>query len=97
MTKRILSVILTIAMLLSVLVCTTVFTGAANTEKLGDVDGDGDIAIVDATAIQRHLADLTKLDKAAIARAMVCGNDDLSILDATCIQRYLADIPYTIG
>ena len=58
----------------------------------GDVDGDGDLAITDATLIQRHLADLIKLDSKAIERGMVTGGDELSILDATAIQRKLAGI-----
>ena len=58
----------------------------------GDVDGDNDVSIVDATSIQRHLAGLQKLDDAAIKRGMVGGYDELSILDATSIQRKLAGI-----
>lgn len=58
----------------------------------GDVDGDSEVTIVDATAIQRYLAELIELDDAAIRRGKVNGYDELTILDATAIQRKLADI-----
>lgn len=90
MKKRILSLILTAVLMLSILFSTTLFTRAADT--LGDVDGDGEIAILDATDIQRHLAGLTTLDQGAIARGKVSGGDELVILDATLIQRWLAKL-----
>jgi len=58
--------------------------------KIGDADGDGEITILDATAIQRVLA-LLDTNKAESVR--LCGdtnNDGLDILDATAVQRYLA-------
>ena len=58
----------------------------------GDVDGDEDVTILDATAIQRHLASIITLDEAAQQRGMVTGGDELTILDATAIQRKLAGI-----
>ena len=59
---------------------------------LGDADSDGIVAIIDATAIQRHLADLstTSFDEDA---ADVDKDEKISILDATAIQRHLADLP----
>ena len=59
---------------------------------LGDVDGDGQVTIVDATWIQRYLAFFT-LDFFDEAAADVDGDGDVSILDATWIQRYLAEMP----
>ena len=90
MKKRLLSMLLTAVLLLS-LIGGTVLSGAAS-ELYGDTDGDGEVSILDATAIQRHLAELTKLDEQAIARGRVLGTDELSILDATAIQRYLAQL-----
>ena len=58
----------------------------------GDVDDDGTVTVLDANCIQRNLAGLTKLDKAAIERGRVTGDSELTILDATCIQRKLAGI-----
>ena len=58
---------------------------------LGDVDGDGVVAILDATAIQRHLASIPSAsynEKAADAD----GDGSVTILDATAIQRHLAQL-----
>ena len=58
---------------------------------LGDADGDGEVAILDATAIQRHLASLSTksfVEKAADADE----SGEVAILDATAIQRWLAGL-----
>ena len=57
---------------------------------LGDADGDGDVTILDATAIQRKLAALSTEFVEAAADAD--GDSELTILDATAIQRYLAGL-----
>ena len=79
----------------------TVTTNKSETPSgyiLGDADGDGKVTILDATAIQRYLADLPVSDSFDYQAACVSG-EVLSILDATYIQRYLADfdVPYAIG
>ena len=59
---------------------------------LGDADIDDDVTIFDATAIQRHLAELPVEnfnEKAADADE----DGDVTIFDATAIQRYLAELP----
>ena len=59
---------------------------------LGDVDGDGEVTIIDATAIQRHLASIptaTYIEKAADADE----DNEVTIIDATMIQRWLAQLP----
>lgn len=58
---------------------------------IGDADGDGEVAILDATVIQRHLAQLDTLDREY--REYACDIDDdgkVDVLDATIIQRKLA-------
>ena len=60
--------------------------------KLGDVDGDGDINIMDATAIQLHIASIEELDDSAISRADVDKNGNLTIMDTTFIQLYIAEL-----
>ncbi len=94
MTKRFLSLFLAVILMMSVLSLATLFTHAESNaaEKLGDVDGDGEIAILDATAIQRHLASLKTLSDSEIRRGKVSGEAELTILDATLIQRYLASL-----
>ena len=59
----------------------------------GDVDGDGTITIIDATIIQRALADLHHLSAFQQELADVDSDGEVSVLDATYIQRYLAGIP----
>ena len=59
---------------------------------IGDTDTDKKITILDATAIQRKLANLAvaAFDETA---ADADEDDKLTILDATAIQRYLAALP----
>ena len=89
MNKRLICILMALVMICGAAFCVT---GASAAEVCGDADGDGAVTIVDATAIQRHLADIEFLSAAAIKRAMVTGNSELTILDATAIQRKLADI-----
>lgn len=60
--------------------------------KLGDVDGDGEISILDATVIQRHLAKLTTLSETQLLVADTDKDGAVTILDATVIQRFLAKL-----
>ena len=59
---------------------------------VGDPDGDGEVTILDATNIQRHLVDLptTAYNEEA---ADADGDGEVTILDATAIQRWLASLP----
>ena len=62
------------------------------TIKLGDVDGDSEVTIIDATCIQRKLASISTakyIEEAADAD----GDGEVTIIDATCIQRYLVQLP----
>ncbi len=86
MKKRILSLLLTVTLMLSL--CAVTEASGANTVLYGDTDGDGEVNIIDATLIQRHLIGLITLDEAALQRAKVSGDGELSIIDATLIQRY---------
>jgi hypothetical protein len=64
---------------------------------LGDADGDGEVTILDATAIQRKLVDFTVNNFNEDAARIT--DMELNILDATVIQRYLAGFSsaYSIG
>ena len=58
---------------------------------LGDVDGDGKVTIIDATAIQQELAGVD----VAVYVEMAADTDDdgvVTVLDATYIQRWLAKV-----
>ncbi len=58
----------------------------------GDADGDGAVTILDATAIQRHLASLTSKVEIVSTAADIDGDGEVTILDATGIQRALAGL-----
>ena len=77
----------------SVYLLTTAETGAiVDLSYLGDTDGDGEVTIIDATAIQRHLAALpTQSFNETAADADKDG--EVTIIDATAIQRHLASLP----
>ena len=63
--------------------------GTVDPVKLGDIDGDNDVTIVDATVIQRCLVGLVKWDDVNAAAADTDGDGDRTIVDATTIQRFL--------
>ena len=58
----------------------------------GDADGDGSVTIMDATRIQRWLADLEPDDRIDNTAADADGDGEVTIMDATRIQRYLAEL-----
>ena len=59
---------------------------------LGDVDGDGAVTILDATAIQLRLADIA-VDQYIEAVADADYDGGVTIADVTEIQKWLADLP----
>lgn len=84
--------------------------GLADTERvfitvyenlLGDVDGDGEVSIVDATHIQRYNAQLQiTIDIETLLKCGdIDGDDEVTVLDSTLIQRYNSQmsISYPIG
>ena len=66
---------------------------------LGDTDGDGTVSIIDASYIQRRLANLSVPDCFNEKAGYVNGVKALDITNVTFIQRWLANIPvpYRIG
>lgn len=66
------------------------------TTVLGDVDGDNEVTILDATCIQRKLASIP-IAKYIEEAADVDGDGSVSIIDATCIQRHLVQLPTPEG
>lgn len=58
----------------------------------GDADGDGEVSVMDATLIQRYLAQQVTIDAIIFENANVDGDTELSVLDATGIQRFIAKI-----
>ena len=88
--KRVLFILLSLILVLSVISVAT----AAGAESIlyGDADGNGEVEIVDATYIQRHLADIPTPNPINMQAAIVSGDDELSIIDATLVQRKLVGI-----
>lgn len=74
---------------------TLVFDGADNggLASTGDADGDGVVTVLDATAIQKHLAGIKLLTESGAACADADGDGAVTILDETAIQQYLAGLP----
>lgn len=69
------------------------YLGAIAPYLIGDVDGNEDIEVRDATFIQRCLAKIdTPYTKAELMRGDVDDSGDLEIFDVTCIQYYLANM-----
>ena len=64
---------------------------------LGDVNGDGEVSILDVTFVQRYLADMNLLDEAALKRADADSDGEVTIADATLIQRYDAQMTVPEG
>lgn len=54
--------------------------------ELGDVNGDGTISIVDATEVQRYIAELSYFTPAQLKAADMNGDREINITDATQIQ-----------
>lgn len=57
---------------------------------LGDVDGDGEITVFDASLIQQYIAQMIAEDQLNMKAADVDGDGTVTIYDASLIQRYLS-------
>lgn len=58
----------------------------------GDLNGDGDITIVDATLVQKHVVQLETLSADKQILADVNGDNTISVVDATLIQKYIVNL-----
>lgn len=63
----------------------------------GDVNGDGEISVVDATKLQKYLVGLSSLSVDQLAVADANGDGKISIIDATEIQKYLIGLVSSLG
>ena len=61
-------------------------------EQIGDADGDLSVTIMDATRIQRRVADLCSRSEIVATGADADSDGAITILDATRIQRYKAEL-----
>lgn len=85
---RLLTVILSLTLV--VISCTIPAQAAIPPQDYGDVDGSGNVDIMDVTALQNHLACIESLQYYLYEAADVNGDASINIYDATIIQRYLA-------
>lgn len=58
----------------------------------GDVNGDGDITVVDATLVQKHVVQLETLSADKQILADVNEDNTISVVDATLIQKYVVQL-----
>lgn len=66
----------------------------------GDANGDGEVTLLDATLVQRYLANVrTDVPFVVLMNADIDGNGVLESVDVTYIQRHLLEmeIPYQVG
>lgn len=92
-------IVISILFSAAVLMLAGVAAATAVSYKLGDADGDGEVTIIDATYIQRRLADVDVSGAFSQQAADVDRNGEIEITDAVSVQRWLAMIPtpYSIG
>lgn len=57
--------------------------------KVGDVDGDGDVSVSDATLIQKYICHVVALDDDALICADMNKDGMINIKDATAIQKFI--------
>ena len=89
--RRLITDLTALFLLLSFLLSSTVITSAA-VRRMGDVDLDGEVTILDATVIQRVLVEMIEDSDGHILRYGDIDGGGLSIMDVTFIQRYLAQM-----
>lgn len=65
---------------------------AQSEPEMGDVNGDGELNIKDATEIQKYLADLAGFDEAQLILADINLDGTVNIKDATYIQKKIANL-----
>lgn len=58
----------------------------------GELNGDGDITVVDATLVQKHVVQLETLSADKQILADVNGDNTISVVDATLIQKYIVQL-----
>lgn len=58
----------------------------------GDVNGDGDITVVDATLVQKHIVQFETLSAEKQILADVNEDNTISVVDATLIQKYIVQL-----
>jgi hypothetical protein len=59
---------------------------------LGDVNGDGEVNVLDSSLVAQHSAQLITLDSSYLKAADVNGDDEINVLDSSVIAQYAAQL-----
>ena len=87
--KKVLAIVLSLV----IVFCVTISVGAVPAPHLyGDVNNDNSVDILDATEVQRYLAQVSEFSKLSLDLGNVDADGNVTILDATMIQRKLAGL-----
>ena len=65
---------------------------ASTSAKIGDVDGDGEVTVMDATLVQKYIVSLETLTDSQLNVADVNGDGEISVIDATQIQKIVVNL-----
>ncbi len=72
------------------------YVPASFLDENGDVNEDGEVSVMDATAIQMHIAKIIALDDEHLSRGDYDYSKLTDIHDATLLQRYLAKLEVSV-
>ena len=88
--KKLFALVLVVSIRFS---CCLINTNAAiPPQKMGDVDGNYSIDVIDAAMIQKHIASIEEIFIGSYEAADVDGDAEITVIDATIIQQYIAGI-----
>ena len=73
------------------------YVAEPNALSVGDVNGDGEITILDATCIQKYIVQLEDFTDKQKEVADVNGDGTINIMDSTQIQKYIVQLIDTLG
>ena len=67
-------------------------TGSESSKPIGDANGDNNVDVLDAAAIQKHASGISELNSDQLVVADVNGDGNVDVLDAADIQKFAAGI-----
>lgn len=86
--KKLLTVILSVMISLSSSICVM----AEGSYKLGDVNQDGQVSVIDAVLIQCYILENYDIDDSFTIIADVDGDKNVNIIDVVYVLRYIINI-----
>ncbi|MCH5300183.1 MAG: hypothetical protein J1E56_02605 [Ruminococcus sp.] len=91
MSKKFISIVLLLALVLG-MCCISAFAEAGDNAILGDVDGDQEVTVKDATLLQLYLAELKGESDIDLSVADYSQDGYINVVDVTYIQLYIANL-----